>query len=79
MNDKVFPDGSADKESACSAGEAREEGSTPGRENPLEEEMVTHSRKLAWEMPWTEEPGGLQSTESRRIRHDWVTENTSEQ
>ena len=79
MNDKGFPDGSADKESACSAGDAREEGSVPGRENPLEEEMVTHSHILAWEMPWTEEPGGLQSTESQRIRHDWVTENTSEQ
>ena len=34
-----------------------------GQEDPLEEEMATHSSILAWEMPWTEEPGGLQSTE----------------
>ena len=75
MNDKGFPDGLADTESACSAGDAREEGSIPGQK----EEMVTHSSILAWEIPWAEEPGGLQSTESQRIRHDWVTENTSEQ
>ena len=41
-----------------------------GREDPLEEEMATHSSTLAWEIPWTEEPGGLQSTGSQRIRHD---------
>ena len=34
---------------------------SPGREDPLEEEMATHSSILAWEIPWTEEPGGLQS------------------
>ena len=50
-----------------------------GWEDHLEEEMVTHSSVLAWEIPWTEEPGGLQSVESQRIKHDWVTENTSEQ
>ena len=33
-----------------------------GQEDPLEEEMATHSGILAWEIPWTEEPGGLQST-----------------
>ena len=33
----------------------------PGLEHPLEEEMATHSRILAWEIPWTEDPGGLQS------------------
>ena len=41
-----------------------------GRENPLEEEMVTHSSILTWTIPWTEEPGGLQSMESQRVRHD---------
>jgi len=41
-----------------------------GREDPLEEEMATHSSILAWEIPWTEEPGGLQSTGSQRIGHD---------
>ena len=35
--------------------------------------MATHSSILAWRIPWTEEPGGLQSTGSRRVRHDWVT------
>ena len=39
-------------------------------EDPLEEEMATHSRILAWEIPWTEEPGGLQSTGSQRVGHD---------
>ena len=41
-----------------------------GREDPLEKEMVTHSSLLAWEIPWTEEPGGLQSVGSQRVRHD---------
>ena len=47
-----------------------------GGEDPLEEEMTTHSSILAWKTPWTEEPGGLRSTGSQRIRHDWVTEHT---
>ena len=41
-----------------------------GREDPLEKEMATHSSTLAWEIPWTEESGGLQSMGSQRIRHD---------
>ena len=41
-----------------------------GREDPLEKEMVTHSSILAWEIPRTEEPGGLQSTGSQRVKHD---------
>ena len=40
---------------------------------PLEKEMATHSSILAWRIPWTEEPGELQSTESQRIGHDWAT------
>ena len=40
------------------------------REDPLEKEMVTNSSILAWRIPWTEEPGGLQSTGSQRVRHD---------
>ena len=43
---------------------------TVGREDPLEEEMVTHSSTLAWEIPWTEEPGGLQSKGSQRVGCD---------
>ena len=41
-----------------------------GQEDPLEKEMTTHSNILAWRIPWTEEPGGLQSIESQRVRHD---------
>ena len=42
-----------------------------GQEDPLEEEMATHSSVLAWRIPWTEEPGGLQSMGvSQRIGHD---------
>ena len=44
-----------------------------GWEELLEEGMVTHSSILAWGMPWTEEPGRLQSMGSRRVRHDLVT------
>ena len=39
----------------------------------LEKEMVTLSSILAWEIPWTEEPGGLQSMGLQRVEHDWVT------
>ena len=41
-----------------------------GWEDPLEKEMVIHSSTLAWRIPWSEEPGGLQSTGSQRVRHD---------
>ena len=41
-----------------------------GQEDPLEKEMATHSSILAWRIPWTEEPGGLQSMGSQRVRHD---------
>ena len=41
-----------------------------GQEDPPEQEMATHSRVLAWRIPWTEEPGGLQSVGSKRVRHD---------
>ena len=44
-----------------------------GLEGPPEEEMATHSSILAWEMPWTEEPGGLQSMGPQRIIRDLVT------
>jgi len=44
-----------------------------GWEDTLEKEMATHSSILAWEIPWTEEPGRLQSMELQRIRHDFVT------
>ena len=44
-----------------------------GQKNTLEKEMATHSSTLAWKIPWTEEPGGLQSMGLQRVRHDWAT------
>ena len=44
-----------------------------GQEDPLEEGMATHSSVLAWEIPWTEEPGRLQSMGLQRVRHDLGT------
>ena len=43
-----------------------------GRGDPLEKEMATHSSILAWRIPWTTEPGGLQSTGLQRVGHNWV-------
>ena len=42
----------------------------PGWEDPLEKEMAIHSSTIAWKIPWTEEPGRLQSMGSQRVRHD---------
>ena len=47
-----------------------------GWEDPLEEGMETHSNILAWRIPRTEEPDGLQSMGLQRVRHDWVAKNT---
>ena len=41
-----------------------------GQEDPLDKRMATHSNILAWRIPWTEEPGGLQSMGSQRVGHD---------
>ena len=41
--------------------------------SPMEKAMATHSNTLAWKIPWTEEPGRLQSMVSLRVRHDWAT------
>ena len=41
-----------------------------GREDSLEEEMAIHSSVIDWKIPWTEDPGGLQSMGSQRVRHD---------
>ena len=46
---------------------------SPGRENSLEKVMATHSSILAWRILWTEEPGGLQSVGSQRVRQDRKT------
>ena len=59
-----FPGGSDDKESACNAGDL---GSIPGLGRSAGEGMATHSSILAWRIPWTEKPDGLQSTGSQRL------------
>ena len=45
-----------------------------GREDPLEQDIATHSSILAWESPWIEELDGLQSVVSQKVGHDWVAE-----
>ena len=65
-----FPGGSVIKNPPVNA---EDRARSLGQEDPLEEKMATHSSILAWEMPWTEEPGGLQSTGSQRVRLDLVT------
>ena len=81
-----FPGGSVVKNSPAVQGTQIQ---SLGREDPLEEEMATHCTILVWEIPWTEEPGGLQSIGSQRVGHrpgvlwfmgsqrvghDWATE-----
>ena len=62
-----FSGGSDGKESACNVGDL---GLNPGLGRSLEKGMATHSSILAWRIPWTEEPGGLQSMGSKRVEHD---------
>ena len=57
-----FPPSSVNKESACNAEDL---GLSLGREDPLEKEIATYSNILAWKIPWTEDPGGLQSKGSQ--------------
>ena len=65
-----FPCGSDSKESACSAEDL---GSISGLGRALEEVLAAHSSILAWRIPWTEEPSGLQSMGSQRVGHDRTT------
>ena len=66
----ALPGGTVVKNPPTDVGDAREAGLIPSLANPLEEEMATHSGILAWEIPWTEEPGGLQSIGPQRVRHN---------
>ena len=59
------------------SGNAGDLGSILGQKNPLEEGMATHSSVPAWRIPWTEEPGGLQSRGSQRVRQDWVIKHST--
>ena len=65
-----FPGGASGKEPACQCRRHEMQVRSLGREGPLEEGMATHSSILAWSIPWTEKPGGLQSTGSQRVRQD---------
>ena len=67
-----FPGGaSGKKKPACQCGRCQRLVQPLGQKDPLEEGMVTHSGILAWRIPWTEEPGRLQSIGSQRVGHDW--------
>ena len=66
-----FPSGSAVKSPPVMQKTEETWAWSLGREDPLEEEVATHSSILAWRIPRTEEPGGLQTTGSQRVRHDW--------
>ena len=57
------------KNPLANVGDLRDIGLTPGQEDPLEKGMTTHSSILAWEIPWTEEAGRLQSIGSKTVRH----------
>ena len=65
-----FPYGSVVKNPPANAGDMETQTGSLGQEDPLEEEMATHSSILACRIPWTEEPGGLQSLGSQRVGHD---------
>ena len=67
MGQEAFLGGSHGKESACNVGDPVQ---SLGGEDPVEKGQATHSSILAWKISWTEEPGGLQSMGSQRVRHD---------
>ena len=67
---KSFPGGLVGKESACNAGDL---SLVPGSVSPLEKEMASHSSILAWETPWTEEPGWAIVHGITRVGHDFAT------
>ena len=58
------------KDMPANAGDVSDVGLILGWEDPLEEDIATHSSILAWKIPWTEESGGLQSVVSQRVEHE---------
>ena len=72
----IFPGGSVVKNVPASAGDTEMQVGSLGREDPLEEEMATHSNILVWRIPWTEEPDGLPSIGWQRVGHCLATEHT---
>ena len=77
IHQQVFPGGANGKEPACQCRTQEMLVWSLGQEDLLEKEMATHSNILAWKIPWTEEPGGLQSTGSQRVGHNWATDRLS--
>ena len=67
----IFPGGTSGEEPACQYRRPETWVQFLGQEDPLEEGMATRSSILVWTIPWTEEPGGLQSIGLRRVRHNW--------
>ena len=70
MWEKGFPGGSVVNNLPAIAGDMGDAGSIPGWEDLLEKKMAPHSSILAWKIPWTEEPGRLQSSGLQRVGHD---------
>ena len=66
-----FPGGASGKKPACQCRKQEMQVWSLGQEDPLEEGLATHSSTLAGRIPWTEEPGGLQSVGSHRVRYNW--------
>ena len=65
-----FPGGASGNEAALQCRRHEMQVQSLGWEDPLEKEMASHSSILAWRIPWTEEPGGLQSIGSQKVRLD---------
>ena len=64
------PGGAVVKNPPSNPGDARDMCSTPGSGRPLQQEMATHSNILSWKIPWTKEPGGLESMVLQRVSSD---------
>ena len=71
-----FPGGSEVKNLPTNAEGKDTRVQSLGKEDPLEEEMTTHSSILAWKSPWTKKPGVLQSMGSQRVGHNWAHAHT---
>ena len=64
-----FQGGTMIEKLLANAGDTRDAGLIAFQEDPLEKQMAAHSSILVWRIPWTEEPGGLQSVGTHRVRH----------
>ena len=72
-----FPGGASREEPVCQSRRRKTQVQSLGWEDPLEEGLATHSSIVAWRIPWTEEPGRLQSMGSQRVRNNRVTNTQS--